>query len=83
MNMNQFIDLIMRTVIRRAVNTGVNAGFDAVANMNRKSRTPDYDDEMIPTDQQKPKKTPEERERIRAMRQARRAARAANQSAKL
>jgi len=66
MNVNQLIDMVIRTVIRRAVNGGVNAGFDAVSNMGRKSR------KAPPPEQHEPDP---ERERIREMRQARRAAR--------
>ncbi|MCE8518738.1 hypothetical protein KBY31_18620 [Ruegeria pomeroyi] len=64
MNVNQLIDMIIRTVVRRAVNGGVNAGFDAMSNLGRKSR------KAPPPEQHDP-----ERERIREMRQARRAAR--------
>ncbi len=66
MNVNQLIDMIIRTVVRRAVNGGVNAGFDAVSNLGRKSR------KAPPPEQSEPDP---ERERIREMRQARRAAR--------
>lgn len=31
MNMNRIIDMVVRTVIRRLVSTGVNAGFDAIS----------------------------------------------------
>ena len=67
MNVNQLIDMIVRTVVRRAVNGGVNAGFDAMSNLGRKSR-------KAPPPQHQPEPDPG-RERIRQMRQARRAAR--------
>lgn len=69
MNMNQLIDMIVRTVIRRAVNSGVNAGFDAVSKLGQKNEP-----ERTRTDQVKLQSDPE-REKLRAMRQARRAAR--------
>ncbi|WP_263828980.1 hypothetical protein [Ruegeria aquimaris] len=67
--MNQLIDMIVRTVIRRAVNSGVNAGFDAVSKLGQRSGPG-------PTDMDEAKSQPDpEREKLRAMRQARRAAR--------
>lgn len=75
MNMNQIIDMIVRTVVRRVINSGVNAGFDAASKIGRskpnKQMDPDAADELTPEQQ--------ERERIRAIRQARRAARENNQ----
>ncbi|WP_164658626.1 hypothetical protein [Tropicibacter sp. Alg240-R139] len=80
MNTNQIINMIMRTVMRRLVNTGVNAGFDAAAKMGKPKsrRAPPAPDVQADT-QTKPKVSPEERERIRAIRQARRAARTEKQ----
>ncbi len=71
MNANQIINMIMRTVMRRLVNSGVNAGFDAAARMG-KPKAPKPSNPGVSAEP-----TPEqvERERIRAIRQARRAAR--------
>ncbi|GAB5437081.1 hypothetical protein [Falsiruegeria mediterranea] len=71
MNTNQIINMIMRTVMRRLINSGVNAGFDAAAKIGKpkapKQAKPGGETELTPEQQ--------ERERIRAIRQARRAAR--------
>lgn len=74
MNMNQLIDMIVRTVVRRAVNSGVNAGFDAMSNLGRKAPPPQQ------TSGQQPDP---EREKLREMRQARRATRSAQSATKL
>ncbi len=75
MNTNQIINMIMRTVMRRLINGGVNAGFDAAAKIGRpKAPKPSQQGaQSEPTPEQI------ERERIRAIRQARRAAREKNQ----
>ena len=79
MNTNQIINMIMRTVMRRLINSGVNAGFDAASKIGR-PKPPKRQASAKPQAEAEP--TPEqiERERIRAIRQARRAARQKNQS---
>ncbi len=40
MNANRIIDMIVRQVMRRLVNTGVNKGFDMASQMGRKMKPP-------------------------------------------
>lgn len=40
MNANRIIDMIVRQVLRRLVNSGVNKGFDMASQMGRKMKPP-------------------------------------------
>lgn len=66
MNANWLINTILRRVIGRLVNRGVDAGFRAMSDQSKGGRPPPSDEERA------------EREHIRAMRQARRAKRNSN-----
>ncbi len=85
MNMNQVINMIIRTVMRRLVNSGINAGIDAVASRGqRKSRShQEMDSELGIKSTPHQQQPSAERLAKREMRQARRAARAAQQSTRM
>ena len=63
MNANWLINMILRRVIGRLVNRGVDAGFRAMSNTPQRGKRQMSEEERA------------ERDRIRAMRQARRAKR--------
>jgi len=80
MNMNQIVNMVLRTIMHRLVNTGINAGINAASNIGKPKHRhgagrDDLADHDVPDAQQKAKMSPQDRARIRAMRQARRAAR--------
>ena len=80
MNMNQIVNMVLRSITHRLVNSGIKAGINAASNLGKPKQPQgdgrdDLADHDAPRAQQQAKMSPQERARIRAMRQARRASR--------